>query len=149
MKKFTFSLQMLLEYRQRQETNAQSHLLQCQDRLHLALEKLNDLKQAYEACQYAIQNSQSHPELTYYYQILTKLKSQMEKHREVLDQLQKETERVRALLKNAIIQRKIIETLKDRQLTQWKSEFVRQEQIFLDEIATIRYTHSKKHKKMS
>ncbi|MGC8782900.1 MAG: flagellar export protein FliJ [Armatimonadota bacterium] len=144
MRRFEFSLQKVLDYRQRREeqavrafTQAQAQLLHEQAVLHkLVVEREECLRRSHRQQRLTVELLDV--EQTY----LSALEERIEAQRERVAEAEKVLEEKRQALTQAQRERKALERLREKHYEQWRQEILRIEQKALDELATARSVRS-------
>ena len=140
MRRFEFSLQKVLDYRQRREEQAISAFAEAQAKLMHEQAVLRKLLIDREEC---LRRSPRHQHLevemldveqTY----LSALEGRIEAQRERVAEAEKVLEEKRQALMQAQRERKALERLREKHHEQWRQEMLRIEQKALDELATAR-----------
>ncbi|MCS6831648.1 MAG: flagellar export protein FliJ [Armatimonadota bacterium] len=140
MRRFEFSLQKVLDYRQRVEeqairafAEAQAHLIRERAMLHqLLIEREECLRRSQRRQQLAIELLDI--EQTY----LSALEGRIEAQRERVAQAEKVLQKKREALIEAQRERKVLERLREKHYEQWRQEMLHSEQKSLDDLATVR-----------
>ncbi len=140
MRRFEFSLQKVLDYRQRREEQAISAFAEAQAKLMHEQAVLRKLLIDREEC---LRRSPRHQHLevemlgveqTY----LSALEGRIEAQRERVAEAEKVLEEKRQALMQAQRERKALERLREKHHEQWRQEMLRIEQKALDDLATAR-----------
>jgi flagellar FliJ protein len=140
MRRFVFSLQKVLEYRQRLEeqairafAEAQAQLMHEQAVLHkLLIEREECLRCSHRRQHLSVELLAV--EQTY----LSALEERIEQQRQRVAEAEKVLEEKRQALIEAQRERKTLERLREKQYEEWRQEWLRTEQKALDELATVR-----------
>ncbi|MCS6948885.1 MAG: flagellar export protein FliJ [Armatimonadota bacterium] len=142
MRRFEFSLQQVLEYRQRREEQMLRAFAEAQAQLAHERSVLDRLLTEREACLYRSQrqNRLTIEILTVEQNYLSALEERIEVQRERVAQAERTLEERRQALIEAQRERKALERLREKQYEQWRQEMLRAEQKALDELATTRAT---------
>lgn len=140
MRRFEFSLQKVLDYRQRREEQALRAFAEAQAQLAHEQALLESLQHEREACLHRSQRRHrlKVQMLTVEQTYLSALEERIEEQRERVAQAQRLLEERRAALLEAQRERKALERLREKQYEQWRQEMLRVEQNALDELATMR-----------
>lgn len=140
MRRFEFSLQKVLDYRQRREEQALRAFAEAQAQLAQERAVLESLLHEREAClrrsqrRHRLMMSMLTVEQTY----LSALEERIVVQRERVTQAERLLEERRQALLEAQRERKALERLREKQYEQWRQEMLRVEQKALDELATMR-----------
>jgi len=140
MRRFVFSLQKVLEYRQRLEeqairafAEAQAQLMHEQAVLHkLLIEREECLRRSHRRQHLSVELLAV--EQTY----LSALEDRIEQQRQRVAEAEKVLEEKRQALIEAQRERKTLERLREKQYEEWRQEWLRTEQKALDELANVR-----------
>jgi len=140
MRRFVFSLQKVLEYRQRLEeqairafAEAQAQLMHEQAVLHkLLIEREECLRRSHRRQHLSVELLAV--EQTY----LSALEERIEQQRQRVAEAEKVLEEKRQALIEAQRERKTLERLREKQYEEWRQEWLRTEQKALDELANVR-----------
>jgi flagellar FliJ protein len=140
MRRFVFSLQKVLEYRQRLEeqairafAEAQAQLMHEQAVLHkLLIEREECLRRSHRRQHLSVELLAV--EQTY----LAALEERIEQQRQRVAEAEKVLEEKRQALIEAQRERKTLERLREKQYEEWRQEWLRTEQKALDELANVR-----------
>jgi flagellar FliJ protein len=140
MRRFVFSLQKVLEYRQRLEeqairafAEAQAQLMHEQAVLHkLLIEREECLRRSHRRQHLSVELLAV--EQTY----LSALEERIEQQRQRVAEAEKVLEEKRQALIGAQRERKTLERLREKQYEEWRQEWLRTEQKALDELANVR-----------
>ena len=143
MKRFSFSLQAILELRQREEDQAFAFLATQEQEWQKTHKEFNGKREELQNFQSrekeTRQTSNETPaELKYSVSWRNTLKLDLLKLGRQLQDVSLDVERARKKLTEATIKRKALETLRDKKKLEWQKEFNRNEQNFLDELAQSR-----------
>jgi flagellar FliJ protein len=140
MRRFVFSLQKVLEYRQRLEeqairafAEAQAQLMHEQAVLHKLLIEREECLRRSHRCQHLSVELLA-VEQTY----LSALEERIARQRQRVAEAEKVLEEKRQALIEAQRERKTLERLREKQYEEWRQEWLRTEQKALDELATVR-----------
>ncbi len=144
MRRFEFSLQKVLDYRQRREeqairafAEAQAQLMHEQAVLHkLLIEREECLRRSHRRQHLAVDLLDV--EQTY----LSALEERIELQRERVAEAERVVEEKREALIEAQRERKALERLREKHYEQWRQEMLRAEQKVLDDLATVRAVFS-------
>lgn len=140
MRRFEFSLQKVLDYRQRREeqairafAEAQAQLMHEQAVLHrLLIEREECLRRSHRRERLTVELLDV--EQTY----LSALEERIETQRERVAEAERMVEQRREGLIEAQRERKALERLREKHYEQWRQEMLRAEQNTLDDLATVR-----------
>lgn len=148
MKKFIFSLQTLLEVRQKQENIALKELLDARLILQKTLAMLEELEKLKNSIKDEIRYNEARSfnpyEAGQYFQHLRNIKRRIANQERYVLEAKESMEQKRKLLTQAIQKRKMIENLQEKKFTEWEHEIQSKDQAFFDELATIRFLRDKK-----
>lgn len=140
VRRFEFSLQKVLDYRQRREEQALRAFAEAQAQLAHARAVLERLQHEREEC--LARSQRRHrlmvPMLTVEQTYLSALEERLEEQRQRVAQAERLLEERRQALLEAQRERKALERLREKQYEQWRQEMLRVEQKALDELATMR-----------
>lgn len=140
MRRFEFSLQKVLDYRQRREEQAIRAFMEAQAQLLHEQAVLHKLIVEREGCLRRSRRQQRltvellDVEQTY----LSALEERIETQRERVAEAEKVAEEKREALIEAQRERKALERLREKHYEQWRQEILRTEQKVLDDLATVR-----------
>jgi len=150
MKKFQFSLSALLDVRRLKEEIAQKNLLETKLVLQREMAALEALQQEYHAAQERIRKTQKKmrsPEpLARLYEYSDDIKKRIKAQQKLVEVAKSNVELKRKDVVYSMQQRKIIENLRDKKLSEWEAEFIDMERKTFDELSTMRYGRKKKLK---
>lgn len=145
--KFKFSLEKVLHHRHIQESIAQRDFLEAQNEFNDEIAKLNNMIQIKEDSlrerNELVQNTQTWGlTVQQINQFLLGQDLRIKLQNQRLSEYEKVVEAKREILKNASIEVKIIEKLKEKKLIEFKLEFGRKEQNELDELSALRFSRN-------
>lgn len=141
MKKFSFSLQTVLNVRMITEDLAKQDLARAQQQLEIEEEKLRVMHQDWdEMCNFSGDGLEEIRHRQYYREML---KNRIEGQKSVVIQKQNSLKQARDKAIKAERDRKVLENLKDLQGKAYRQMVLAEDQKFLDEIAVLRYTGNK------
>ena len=148
MRRFVFSMQTILELRQREEDNALAFLASQEQewqKIHVDFNNKREELQNFQSREKETRSSsgESAVELKYSVSWRNTLKLDLLKLGQQLQDVSLDVERARKKLTEATIKRKSLEMLRDKQKSQWQKEFNKNEQRFLDELAQSRQIRRK------
>lgn len=140
MRRFEFSLQKVLDYRQRREEQAIRAFAEAQVQLmheqavlhHLLIEREECLRRSHRRQRLTVDLLDV--EQTY----LSALEKRIEVQRERVAEAEKVLEEKREALIEAQRERKALERLREKHYEQWRQQLLRAEQKALDDLATVR-----------
>lgn len=138
MKRFTFSMQTILDLRLKEEEQVLLDLADKEMELQRgkdALEHLKNQLQEYQQSQKDNRLTQSALSLRHSVSWRHSLKKDLLLKAQELQDIAMDISHIRARLLEATKKRKSLEILRDKQKDSWQKEFNRREQIFLDELA--------------
>lgn len=137
---FKFSMQKVLDYREQLEEEAKVRLAKAENDLRIAESKFEkiktELKEAESQCIGKVMNS---GERWIHDQYLKGLRKDIEEAVMQTRLMRQVAEESRKYLAMRAMDKKLLDKLKERQKRQFDRHELKQEQIFNDEIATIRY----------
>lgn len=143
--KFKFSLEKVLRHRHLQESLAQRDFLEAQNNLNTEIQKLKNMIQVKEDSlqqrNQLVQTTQTWSQSVE--QINMFLQGQdlrIKRQNQRLTEFEKVVEDKREILKNASVEVKIVEKLKEKKFEEFKSELNRKEQNELDELSALRFS---------
>lgn len=143
MRKFTFTLESVLQVKYRLEERVRAELADTQSRLVEAQQALRRLSQEKGRHQKEMARIQQGAldigSLLLAQDYLAQLNRRIQDQQEVIAQIEAELDRKREELVEAQRERKSLEILKDKQWQEYQKAVQREEQLFLDEVAAIRY----------
>jgi flagellar protein FliJ len=146
MRKFLFSLEALLDLRRNQENLAYKALLEAQLILIKSLAFYEELEKEKEALEEAIKREQKITsdvlKLANQYEFFRILEERIESQKSLLLSARKEMDNRRQELAISIQKRKMIENLQEKKKGEWEYILEKQERVFFDELATIRFLRS-------
>jgi len=140
MRRFVFSLQKVLEYRQRLEEQAIRAFAEAQAQLMHEQAVLHKLLIGREECLRRSHHRQhlSVELLAVEQTYLSALEERIEQQRQRVAEAEKVLEEKRQALIGAQRERKTLERLREKQYEEWRQEWLRTEQKALDELANVR-----------
>lgn len=140
MKKFKFRLETLLKYRKILEDQARLELAEADRRLKEEQSKLkkleDDLNRTIEALYQKQSETVTAEELSLYSSYISRLKHNITMQEIKVAEAEKYRFECLKKLEEAMRRRKLVESLKDKQLKNYYIELLREEQKYLDEIGT-------------
>ncbi len=140
MKRFVFSLQTILELREREEEDAKLALAEKEGELSRCRTELNEigieLTKFQEAQKESRISGQSVAELSYSVHWRNKLKLDISHKSKEIQEVMHDIDLARSKLIEATKKRKGLDLLKEKKLDEWRKERNRKDQSFLDELAT-------------
>lgn len=150
MKRFEFSLQTILELREREEDEARAFLASQEQEWQKIQKDFNNKREELQNFQMREKesrqsNDESVAELKHSVSWRNTLKFDLLKLGQQLQDVSLDVERARKKLTEATVRRKSIEMLKDKKIAQWQKEFNKNEQKFLDELAQSRQYNRKEN----
>jgi flagellar export protein FliJ len=152
VKKFTFSLNILLDVLRRKERESQNEFFKSQvslEKLALLLKKIQ--KQSKEVEENIFDNliSRIDPQdLSLQYNYLLDLKKKKNIHQDTLKLGQVKVEKLRLELIARMQKRKALENLIKKKLLKWNRKLISEEREFFDEISTQNFIHLKPRNKV-
>lgn len=141
MKKFRFKLATLLKVREEEEKEAQRALMAVQkelDEIQNAIQQLVEERRGVGG-KHPGKSSYYADEMTLYFGYLEQLAQKIAALQDEAMRVENVVEQKKALLREAVKERKVLEKLKERQLEEWKEELRKVEGRFLDEMAVLRH----------
>ncbi len=147
MKRFTFSLEALLEKRKREEENVKLELAKKNKEIYEAQNELHDFKEQLSN----LQNDQKQIRkkvtdvlsLKVSVSFRNKLKLDMLKKGENIQLLKKQQEDIRQKLVNAKQKKKAIELIRNKKYKEWSYANKIREQVFIDDVSQIGFIRKK------
>ncbi len=144
MKRFRFRLRRLLEVRRLRESIKRQELEEVRRELDRQRRILSALEQAHEGSvndlRVGFQGTLDLERIAVYHRYLGLLAHLIEGQRAVLESFVREEAARRVAVIEARRDRRIVEKLKDRAYARFLEQAAREEQAFLDEVSTVRYT---------
>ncbi len=148
MKKFRFSLQPLLEHKERLEELARKDYLEITDRLRKEEERLRVYVDIYKRLSENLDTMKKEgrevSELRFQYRYLNNIKEFIETQRKTIVELKRAVEERKTELTNAAIDRKVVEKTKEKKREEYESELKREEQKLIDEVAANGFVRRKR-----
>ena len=148
MKKFRFSLTTLLQVRREKENIARKNLLEehlvLQDHLAKLIVLVRQRQQIIQSIREKQKEKLAIDELSHHFDYLQTLKKKIDRQFQQINEVHQQLEVLRQEVLKAVHQRKIIENLRDKKLTEWETKYLEQERAFFDELATIRFARKQK-----
>ncbi len=142
MKRFSFRLNSILNYRNYMEKKAQRDLIAFRNEYMKVENKVRRLAckrtENSTKCRDEASRGLSVPMYKIYQSFLHKLGHDIDKAHMGLQKEQKRVDRQKKILERESIKKRTLETLKDLQLTNFIKEAEQEEQKFMDEMVTIR-----------
>lgn len=146
MKKYTFRLEPLFQYRQRLEDLSRRGLEEALGLLKEEEQKIERLKELYARSSAEIdalkEKGEAAGEIELHYFYIDGLKRHIADQEKALREISELAERKRGELVEASRSRKVIETFKEKSLNSYNKEAKRKEQKESDELVTLRYGRS-------
>jgi len=143
MRGFKFKLQSVLDQRQKKEDILKKELADKKllfEKQKILMEslksKLSDTRQEFRDRQ---NERLKASEAAAYISFFDRIGHEIELQTMKLAELVAEVNRAQERLMEAMKEKKIIEKLRDKQMEEYRTEVNRQEQVFIDEISTVRY----------
>lgn len=144
MKNFRFNLSTVLQVRSETENAAHRELLKAQIHLQEMFHRLSQLENEYYRLVEGFNRMQkekfSSEEMGLYYQCFYRVEHQISLQIEDVVKAQNRVEDKRQLVVKAMQQKKILENLKNKKMTDWQTEWQKREMTFFDEVSTTQYT---------
>ncbi len=144
MKQFQFRLQKVMELKEEIEKQRMMELGEANQAVAHEEQKLCDLHQRDEKCRIQIQEKESKDfidpvEIDLYYRYLKQLETAMGVQEYRIERAKAVAEKKRQVLLTATKERKILEKLKERKLSDFTLDLARREQFVLDDLANTAY----------
>lgn len=143
---FVFRLQKVLEHRRRLEDDAKRAYMDAQSKTALAIRDLDGLYRAIDDArlrghqlQTGASDRQMAPSLQNVDHFINGQKIRIERQRAVIRDLKSVEEHFQEALIGAARERKTMEKLRERHLSEYRADLARREQSEVDDIATMRY----------
>ena len=144
MKKFKFRLEALLKVRQMQKEQAEINFATATAKYLSEKGKMNCLEEQLTSNIETLSQFQNQrlniEKIKSHHNYLFKLKNELVQQKEILLQAEMEQKKALQALENAMKNLNIIEKLKIKRLTQYKSEILQAEQQYLDDLGIQVYT---------
>lgn len=142
MKKFKFRLEKVLKLRENREEEIQVILARAVEKRDQARADLKGLQTHRNNMAQKLEYFKSNPygveDLLIYQGYIDNVDSRIRRHHNYISELDKEVDEIRALLLQATKEKKMLETVKDKQECRHKYDLKRKENGFFDEIGVIR-----------
>lgn len=144
--KFVYSLQSILEYRQQLEDIKKEKFIELSTILNNETTKLEAMKNELEKAvkESAERKNYSVAEQKNYMNFIVHLEKKIERQRQKIKDVERKRERSREELEEAVKERKIMESLGEKELEKYLLEFKRREEKELNEVAVISYVRQRK-----
>ena len=142
MKKFIFSLQFLLEYKEKKEKKLKKELAEVIKKWRREEAFLNKLKKEEEECQFLLRQRNKEGKISYiilYQSYLERLAQKIKKQEMKVRDIFLKVEDKREKLIRASTEKKTVENLKQKRWMEFIASAKKMEQNFLDESATIKF----------
>lgn len=139
---FYFRLQSILDYRKQIEEKQALELANIKNRLDREQKTLNKVQKERATLTAKLENigksSLCAANVSVYFSYIHRMKKQENDQKEVIGKVEKELEAQRQAFVNASQKRKILATVKEKKLAEYKLELIRREQKELDEAGILR-----------
>lgn len=144
--KFNYSLQSVLDYRKQIEDLKKEDFALANKQLHQENQKLDDISNTHrQVIENLSQKKQFRiQEQRHYAQYMQNLESQIEEQKYKVDNCEEQRDTARKQLANAQKDRKIMESLEEKELERFLKEIKTKEEKELNEIATMGFARNKK-----
>lgn len=143
MKKFRFRLQVLLDQRKAKEDQLLGELGEVRREEALEIERLDELNhtlhQAWKAAEEALCAAIIPEEITRRDEYVKAVRDDIKVQELTLEAVQKRVEKKRIEVVEAVKERKVLESLRDKQEREYLLAYAHAEQNSLDEMASLRY----------
>ena len=144
MKKFRFRLQKVMDVKEEIEKLRMVDLAEAKKVVVLEKEKLENQRIEDRQCRRQIKEQELEDKIDpmtmdLYYRYLKKLDADMDLQNNVIVKARGETERRRRILLDASKERKVLEKLKERRCSAYRTEMTRKEQAVLDDISATHF----------
>lgn len=139
---FYFRLQSILDYRKQIEEQQALELANIKNRLDREQKTLNKVKKERAALTARLENmgesSLCAADVSVFFSYIHRMKKQENLQKEVICKVEKELETQRQAFVNASRKRKILDTVKEKKLAEYRLDLIRREQKELDEAGILR-----------
>ncbi len=140
MKKFVFSLDKVLDYKEQVENNLRNEYSQIAQRVRQQEQKINDLNAEFAGCRNEFearkkQGCTVNTMLTYD-GYLNSIRRQIEAEKKVLAQLRQEEEKKRQEMVRAKVETSSFERLKEKKKTEYEKEARKKDEQFIEEFVS-------------
>jgi flagellar protein FliJ len=147
VKGFKFKLQSVLEIREKKFEDSQFAFAKAKNKLHqenlIMANLIKTLKKTFLSLEEALKSGGIDQTIIFIHQnYILKLKENIKRQKKAIEAAEKELEEKNQLMLEALKEKKIMEKLRERALSDFKSKIEKQEMLLIDEIATCR--HAKK-----
>lgn len=148
MKKFRFRLQKVMEVKEEVEKQRMLELVEAKKCVSQEKEELERLQIRNRECWEKIEERKTEDrinpvEMNLYYCYLRKLGNEIDLQNNRVQDAENEMEKRRRILLDASKERKILEKLKERKYTAYRSEMLKMEQDFFDDIANTKHSRGR------
>jgi len=147
LEKFNFKLENILKVKKIKEDLEKAQLVVLQNRYQEEEKHLDNLQDSYAAYQDQLRTKQGQlmtvSELSMYKYYFKKQTQEINKQEEIVANLEQEVSKQREELVSKVKERKIMENLKQKKLSEFHKMILGKEQVFLDEIATNNFVRPK------
>ncbi|MCR4734948.1 MAG: flagellar export protein FliJ [Treponema sp.] len=142
MKKFTFELQKILEYRDFERKQAEAELAKCIAVENQINEQMKQLAIQYAASKDSVRGSLNFQDIMSHSQFSNLINYQKEELSKELAQAKLVTEEKRNILRECIKKTTALEKLRERQLAEYKEAESYEEAEIMDDLATTRHKNN-------
>jgi flagellar FliJ protein len=144
MKKFNFPLQKVLQHRKIQENLAQAEFLQAQAELNDLIERLQSLENSKTEARHLrhkneVEGIQPIGSLVQVHDFLQGQDLRIKKTKEEISLKETVVENLREILRNKVVEHKIIESFKEKKKQQFRQEYKKHSQKLVDDITLMRF----------
>lgn len=145
MKKFQFALENILKYRKSIEDQEKELLARAMQKVQLeeSLAQKLDLEKHMHLRSYNV-NKSNISDMRQWESYLTSLDLRIKNQQKQLDKAKRVSDTIRVRVVNATSKRKILESLKDKHLEEYRHELSRAEQKILDDVGISSYYRKEK-----
>jgi len=148
MKKFSFSLQSLLDYRKRKEDRLKIELARTITEEEKEKIVLEELKRKMTLCQEELREKKEKAEIAlviFYYSYLEKLMTRIDEQKRKIEKITRKRKKLHQQLIQASRERKLVEKIRDKRWARFIYLRGKLEQQVIDESAIIRFQHRTKN----
>ncbi len=140
MKKFVFSLDKVLDYKEQVENNLRNEYSQIAQRVRLQEQKVNDLNAEFAGCRNEFEARKKQgctvSTMLTYDGYLNSIRRQIEAEKKVLAQLRQEEEKKRQEMVRAKVETSSFERLKEKKKTEYEKEARKKDEQFIEEFVS-------------
>lgn len=147
MKRFSFPLQFLIDYRKRKEDRLKVELARVIAEEEREKKILEELKKTLALCQEELREKREKVEVAlvlFYYSYLEKLMARIDEQKRKMEKLIQERKKLHRQLIRASQERKLVEKMKERRWAEFIYLQGKLEQQVMDESAIVRFHHRTK-----